>query len=85
MRDSGAVEHLPLRAGNRTLIADGQRDQHAGVRRLGQVRQETFAHPVAQSLDQVARPPDERVGTRNLAACADRPCRPDAAFEQPGL
>ena len=60
MRHAGAVEHEPLRLGDRALVADGERDQHARVRRAGERGDDARAHRLTRALDEVGRTPDER-------------------------
>ena len=61
MRDAGAVEHQPLRFGDRTLIADCKRDEHAGIRPAVERRHDSRPNRFARTLDIVVRPPDERI------------------------
>ena len=67
------------------MIADGQRNQHPGVGRVGQLGEKTLAYPVAQTLDHVAGPPHEIVEARDLLPGTDRSRRPDAALKQPSF
>ena len=60
MGDAGAVEHEPLRFGNRTLIADRQRDQHTGVGGVGQRSTDALADRLSRPLHVVARAPGKR-------------------------
>ena len=61
MRHARAVEKRPLRTGNRALIADGQRHQHAAIRRIGQCGNKAVTHRLAQALDQITGTHDESI------------------------
>jgi hypothetical protein len=96
VRDAGAGEHVPLRRRYRALVADGQRDQHTGVRIARvvaiDVRQhalEALAYAFAERVDHMHRAPclqvDKTLHGGTLPAGAHRTGRTDAALEQPGL
>ena len=54
MIDPAAREQLPLRLRDAGLVADGERDQDAGVGCIAQYPVETVAHVFAQTFDQIA-------------------------------
>ena len=85
MRDAGPAEHLPLRFGNRALFADRERDDHAGVRRVGERSKDALAHRRARPLHVIGgtagkrREPRVRVIGAHVTRCTQ------AVLEQPGF
>ena len=84
--DAGAVEHHPVRLVDGALVADHQRDDHAGVLLVRQGAQDAVAQPGAAVLDQVADAEHEAVEAP--VALALRPHvagRAHALLQQPHL
>src|SRR5258706_235935 len=82
MGDAGAIEELPLLAGDRALVAHRERREDARRRRGPERAQEAIAHRLPCFFDQVKR----RISkTEKLlrSAIADIPCSPYSALEQP--
>ncbi len=85
VRDARAIEHAPLRLGNRALLADRQRDDHARVGRVRKRREDARAHALARALDVVRRAPGERIEQRIAIAASDVAGGAQAALEHPRL
>src|SRR6185312_16124383 len=83
--DARAIEHAPLRLGNRALVADRECGQYASVRRLRQWRRDARANALACTLHVVAGAsgkavdPEVRRIVPNVAGCAK------VVLEQPRL
>ena len=83
--DAGARKHLPLRLADGALVADRERRQHAGVRRVAERGLNACAHvlahafyPVTRTHDDRGEPPVGRTGPHVTR-------RANVAFEQPRL
>ncbi len=83
--DPGAVEHRPLRLGDRPLVADRERDDHAGIRRVGQRASDAVAHVFARALHIVARTTGEGVAARVGGIAAHIARRAQPLLQQPRL
>ena len=84
MRDAGAVEHGPLRFGNRALVADRERHDHAGVRRAAQRAQRCASRTrFARALHVVAERPGERVDALVVARATHITGRAQVVLQQP--
>ena len=97
MRQAGAFEQIPVCRRDRPLVADRQRDQHAGprprrhfgLRVVMHQRREARTHRVALRVDpcgEAARPfGDQPLRLSSFAAGTHMAGRADAALEQPGF
>src|SRR5204863_9321178 len=63
----GPVEYEPLRFGNRALIADGERDQHTGIRLAIERLHDARANRFTRSLNVIVGSSDE--GIEKRVAC----------------
>ena len=83
VRDAGAVEGTPLHFGNRALVADGQRDDHSRVRRIGQRRKNARPDPFARAEHEIRRAAGERVLSPVALVVAHVAGRANPVFEEP--
>ena len=85
MRDAGAVEHRPLRLRNGTLVAYGQRDDDASVRRAPQRRDDSPANLLPGTLHVIARASRKKVTARIEPSRMHIPGRAQSLLQQPCL
>ena len=85
MRDAGAVEHRPLRFGNRALIADRQCHDHTRVRRGGKCRDDSGANALPGTLHVIAGASGKEVASRIEAFGMHVSGRAQSLLQQPRL
>ncbi len=85
MRDPGPIEDAPLRFGNGALLADRQRDDDSGIRRVGKRRENARPEGLARrSTKSVTRPAN--ASSRRLRPFgAHVPRSAELVLEEPGF
>ena len=81
----GTVENYPLRPRDHALVADGQCNQHAYIRRIGQHAGEAIANRVTQPFNGVIGARHKGIETLRFALRPHVTRGANAALEQPGL
>ena len=88
MPNAGAGEDLPVVLRNVALVANDQRNDHAGITLPGQRRRHPFAQPATATFDHSGRAKDKSIQPRiaaGFAQAAHAAGGTQALLQQPGF